>query len=62
MSAPASPTRVNRNANDADCGQHAEVAGERQDRAGAGGDAVDRGDHRQRALAQRLDDRARSCA
>ena len=62
MSAPDRPTRVNRKAKLADCGEQAEVGGERDHRAGAGGDPVDGGDHRQRALAQRLDDARRSSA
>ena len=38
-------------------GQHPEVAGEREARAGPGRDAVDRGDHRLRHRRQRGDDR-----
>ena len=38
--------------------QEAEIRRERDHRAGAGGDAVDRRDHRQRALAERSDNRA----
>ena len=54
MSQPASPTRVNRNAV-FDCGGAvAQIGGHRDDRAGAGADAVDRGDDRLRASAHRL--------
>ena len=49
---------MNRNANDADSREQPEVGGQRDHRAGAGGDAVDGGDHGHRQLAQRLDDRA----
>ena len=58
MSAPDRPTREKRKANDAERASEAEVGGEGEHRPGAGGHPVDRGDHRQRALAQRLDDRA----
>ena len=57
MSPPDSPTLVKRNANGAE-GEQPEVGGQRDDRAGAGGDAVDRGDDRERALAHGLDHRA----
>ena len=58
MSAPARPTRVKRNENFAVGRQQPEVARQREHRAGAGGDAVDRRDDRERAVAHRLDDRA----
>ena len=56
MSAPASPTRVNRNAVLASRRRVAQVGRHRQNRAGAGADAVDRGDDRLRALPHRLDE------
>ena len=55
MSPPDSPTLVNRNANRAERRHDPEVRGERDHRPGAGGDALDAGDDRDRALAHRLD-------
>ena len=58
MSAPARPTFVKRNENLAELAQQPEVGRQREHRAGAGGDAVDRRDDRERAVAHRLHDGA----
>ena len=52
-----SPIRPNARANGRGLGHHPEVAGERERRAGAGGDAVDRADDRLIHVAHRADDR-----
>ena len=58
MSAPARPDAREQERELRRAREQPEVAREREHRAGAGRDAVDRGDDRQRAVAHRLDDRA----